>query len=74
MKIRDNFNLINTTYFQPKINMFSDYKVLTKSDMEVGISKHFSFLVSCIYFYNALPAIGVPNETHYLGNTIAFDF
>ncbi len=74
LKIRDNLSFINTTYFQPKISNFSDYRVLSQSDLKVGITKHFSFLVSYIYSYDAFPAIGVPKETHYLGNSIAFNF
>ena len=74
LKIKDNLSLINTTYFQPKINKFSDYRVLSQSDIKVGITKHFSFLISYIYSYDALPAIGVPKETHYLGNSLTFDF
>jgi len=74
LKIKDNLSLINTTYFQPKINKYSDYRLLSQSDLKVGITKHFSFLISYIYFYDAFPAIGVPKETQYLANSIAYNF
>jgi hypothetical protein len=74
LKIQDNLSLISTTYFQPKINKLSDHRVLSQSDLKIGITKHFSFLISYIYSYDAFPVIGVPNETHYLGNSLIFNF
>jgi len=74
LKIRDNLCLINASYIQPKITMFSDFRILSQSDLKISITKHFSFLLSYVYTYDAFPAAGVPKETHYLGNSLAFEF
>jgi putative salt-induced outer membrane protein YdiY len=74
LKLRDNLNLINTNYFQPRIDKFPDYRIFSQTDLKIGINKHFSFLASYIYSYDAFPPFGVPKETHYIGNSLAFDF
>jgi len=73
-KIHENLSLINTSYFQPKINDFSDFRVLSQSDLKISISKHFSFLLSYLYTYDTFPATGVPKNTHYLGNSLTYEF
>ena len=74
LKFRDNLSLINTSYFQPLINDFSDFRILTQTDLKIGITKHFAFLLSYIYTFDKVPAIGVPKETHYFGNSIIYEF
>ncbi|MEI6764624.1 MAG: DUF481 domain-containing protein [Bacteroidota bacterium] len=74
LKIKDNLSLLHTSYYQPKVNQFSDYRILSQSDLKISISKHFSFLFSYLYTYDTFPAIGVPKETHYFGNSIEVNF
>lgn len=74
LKIKDNLSLINTTYFQPRFNKFSDYRLSSQTDLKIGISKHFSFLLSYLYYLDTFPAVGVPKETHYFSNALVFDF
>jgi len=74
LKIRDNLSLINTSYFQPIINDFLDFRILTQTDLKIGITKHFSFLLSYLYTFDKFPAVGIPKETHYLGNSIIYEF
>jgi hypothetical protein len=74
LKIKDNLSLLHTSYYQPKVNQFSDYRILSQSDLKISISKHFSFLFSYLYTYDTFPAIGVPKETHYFGNSLEVTF
>lgn len=74
LKIKDNLSLINTTYFQPKFSDFSDFRLSSQTDMKIGISKHFAFKVSYVYYYDAVPAEQVPHETHALVNALSFEF
>jgi hypothetical protein len=74
LKIKDNLKLLHTSYYQPKINMFSDYRILSQSDLKIHISKHFFFFFSYMYTYDTFPAIGVPKETHYFGNSLEVNF
>ncbi len=74
LKLRSNLSLINTTYFQPKFSNFSDYRLSSQTDLKIGISKHFSFKTTYIYYFDAFPAIGAPRETQALSNSLSFDF
>jgi hypothetical protein len=74
LKIKDNLSLTNTTYFQPKFVQFSDYRLSSQTDMKIGISKHFAFTLSYLYYFDAFPAENIPKETHALQNTLSFEF
>lgn len=74
LKIKDNLSLINTTYYQPKFNDFADYRISSQTDLKIKISKHFAFITSYIYYYDAVPAENIPSETHNLQNSLTFDF
>lgn len=69
-----NLSLSNTTYYQPKFLHFGDYRISSQTDMKIDISKHLSFKLSYLYFYDAVPAEGVPRETQALNNTLGFEF
>lgn len=74
LKMSENLSLINTSYFQPKINKFSDFRILSQSDLKINISKHFSFLLSYLYTYDTFPAIGITKNTYYFGNSFTYEF
>jgi hypothetical protein len=74
LKLRDNLSIINTTYYQPKFSNFKDYRISSQTNLKIGITKHFAFEVSYIYYIDKFPALGVPNETHYFSNALVFDF
>ncbi|MCX6258147.1 MAG: DUF481 domain-containing protein [Bacteroidia bacterium] len=74
LKIQKNLSLVNTDYFQPVIRNISDYRILSQTDLKIRITRHFSFLLSYIYTYDAFPAIGVPNDTRFLDNSLIFVF
>jgi hypothetical protein len=74
LKIKDNLSVANTTYYQPRFDRFSDFRLSTQTDMKIGISKHFSFKLSYIYFYDAVPAELVTHYTHSFVNSLSFEF
>jgi len=74
LKIKNNLSLINTTYFQPKFSDFSDFRLSSQTDMKIGISKHFAFKLSYIYYYDTFPAFDVPKETLALQNALSLEF
>lgn len=73
-KMKDNFSLINTSYYQPKISDFSDFRFAAHTDMKIKISKHLAFKLSYIYTFDAEPAETIPKSTHALQNTLSFEF
>ena len=50
---------ITTTYFQPLVNEFYDYRILNQSTLKYGINKHFYISINYNHFYDRRP----PNET-----------
>jgi len=73
-KLGENASIINTTYYQPLFNNFTDYRVSSQTDMKIQFAKHFAFKVGYVYFIDKKPAEGVPRETQNFRNTISFSF
>lgn len=73
LKFLNNMNFFSTTYFQPKINEFSDYRLSSQADLKIKISRHFGFTLSYIYFYDTVPAESTPHDTHTMQNTLSFE-
>jgi hypothetical protein len=74
LKLNNQLRLTNTTYFQPRINEFADFRVSSHSSMMIKLSKHISYVVSYRYFYDKYPAPGIPNETHDFSNSLMLKF
>jgi len=73
-RLGKNISVINTTYYQPKINQFKDYRLSSQTDLKIVFSKHFAFKVSYFYFFDAFPALDAPKETQNLSNALSFEF
>lgn len=73
-KFRDNLSLINTTYYQPRFDYFSDFRISSQTDLKIKISRHFAFQVSYLYYLDKFPAFDVPGETHHFKNSLVFEF
>lgn len=74
VRIQNNLRLINTTYFQPKIANFKDHRVMSQTNLNLRISKHFTFVVSYVFGFDKFPATGIPQETHSFRNALQFRF
>jgi hypothetical protein len=74
LKLNDRLKLINTSYFQPLINDFNDFKFSSETDFEIMISKKFSYALSYSYYYDAFPPLEVPQSVYALTNKISFRF
>jgi len=55
------FTFISTTYYQPAINQFSDYRLLSQNSLIFSVSKHISFKTSLNIQYDSDPIPGIPN-------------
>jgi putative salt-induced outer membrane protein YdiY len=74
LKLKDNLSIINTTYYQPELNDFSDFRLAAYTDLKIKISKHFAFKLTHIYTYDSDPAATIPKSTHALSNTFSYEF
>ena len=70
----DRITLISTTYYQPKLNEFSDYRVSSQSSLLIKLYKTLDFKTSYTFTYNAHPAIEIPNSQYHLTSGLSYSF
>ena len=70
----ENISVISTTYYQPILKNFSDYRISNQSSLRVGMFKNVSIKVSYTFTYDVFPAIGIPNSQYDFSTGIAYSF
>lgn len=71
---KDNISIVSTTYFQPLLKQFNDFRISNDTKMVIGIIKNLGFNIGFKYLYDAFPAIGVPKEQYKLTNGLTYSF
>ena len=64
----------STTYYQPLINFWADYRITTQSLIQLNITKHLSFITSVNYFFDYNPPVGVKPSTFSINNGLRVRF
>lgn len=72
--LSDNVSLINTTYFQPLINNFNDYRISSQTNFKIKIFRKFSYTVGYTHYFDTYPPEGVVNTIYSLDNKLSFAF
>ncbi len=67
-------SIVSTTYYQPKLNQFKDYRISSQSSLLVGLFKNFSLKTSYTFTYDAFPAVGIPNSQYDFTTGVAYTF
>lgn len=70
----DNLEIISTTYFQPRINMLKDFRLLNDVDVKVKTGKRFSILIQWSLIYDKFPAGTAPNTIYNLASGFSYQF
>ena len=70
----DHVTIISTTYYQPRIDKFHDYRISSMSSLVVDLFKNFALKTSYTFTYDAFPAIGIPNSQYDLSTGITYSF
>lgn len=73
-KINDHLTIINTTYYQPRIDFFADYRLSNNLDVIFRISKRLSYVLKLEHLTDNRPLPDMPGVTYNLKNTLLFDF
>lgn len=66
--------LMSTTYFQPRLDKFSDWRILNQATFRVRASPHFSMSVRWNYLHDKFPAGTAPKTTYSFSTGIDYDF
>ncbi len=66
--------LTNTTYYQPLLHWWHDYRIATESRMEWTINTHLRFSIAFVYNFDARPPQGANPENYKLLTGVKFVF
>ncbi len=70
----DNISLTSTTYYQPKLSQFSDYRISSQSSLSVILIKKFALIITYTFTYDSFPAVGIRNSQYDFATGIAYSF
>jgi hypothetical protein len=69
-----NVSIISTTYYQPKLKDFGDYRISNQTSLLIDVFKNFAFKTSYVFIYDETPAIGIPNSQYNLESGFVYSF
>lgn len=64
----------STTFYQPNLANFNDYRIANDSAFEMVITNHFNFKVGFNLLYDTRQPIGIPDLTYILKNGLTYKF
>lgn len=64
----------STTYYQPKLNLFSDYRISSETSFSFTFFKKLALVTSFSYQLDKFPVLGIPNSQYKLENGIQYTF
>ncbi len=67
-------SIVSTSYYQPKLKSFSDYRLSSGTSLVFKIIEKLSFTTTFNYSYDALPVEGIPKTQYELTNGLLYDF
>jgi hypothetical protein len=70
----DNLEIISTTFYQPLLKKFKDYRILNESVLKAKTGKHFSLKIAYNYLNDRFPAGISPETTYELLTGLQYDF
>ena len=70
----EKISFVSTTYYQPNLKLFKDYRVSHQSYFKFEIAKNLAYKTSFSYTYDAFPVIGIPKEEIAIANGIVYRF
>ncbi|MBU2922373.1 DUF481 domain-containing protein [Winogradskyella psychrotolerans] len=70
----DNISLVSTTYYQPLLKKFSDYRISNQTSLGIKVLKNLLFKTAFTYNFDANPIIGIPKTQYELTNGIVYTF
>lgn len=69
-----NVEIISTTFYQPLLGKFSDYRILNQAVLRIKANKHFGASFNWNYLYDRFPAADVPNTTYTFTMGLDYEF
>lgn len=73
-EISEKIQILSTSYLQPNIKQFSDFKLSNESQLNFELTKNLSFTNTIEMIYDSYPANGVKEFSYRLQNGIQYNF
>ncbi len=70
----DRVDFASTTFFQPNLGNFSDYRIANDSSFELEITRHFNFKTGLNLLYDTRQPLNIPDLTYSIKNGITYKF
>ena len=70
---KENIELISTTYFQPLLKKFRDFRILNQITLGVKATQHFSLEVKWNYLHDRFPAGDAPRTTYLFATGLKYE-
>lgn len=70
----ENFTLKSTTYYQPILTLFEDYRLMEDIRLEFKITKNLTYTTSFEMIYDTRPPAGVPQLIYLVRNGLGYKF
>lgn len=71
---KDGLSLISTSYYQPKVDQFSDHRFSNESTLSIALFKNLGFSASYVFIFDAFPAVGVPRSQYRFNTGLTYSF
>lgn len=69
-----NITVVSTTYYQPKLAHFSDFRISSQTSLLIKMFEDFSFKSSYTYIYDQFPAVGIPKTQYNFSSGVVYTF
>ncbi|WP_179022381.1 DUF481 domain-containing protein [Winogradskyella forsetii] len=70
----EHISLVSTTYYQPLLKQFSDFRISNETSLGIKVLKNLLFKTTFTYNFDASPIIGIPKTQYELTNGIVYTF
>ena len=70
----ENLSIVSTTYYQPLIKQFSDFRISSEASLAFKIFENLAFRTSFSYNFDANPIANIPKTQYELTNGIIYSF
>lgn len=69
-----NLELISTTFYQPRMDKWSDYRILNQEVVQLSITQKLSLTVNWDFLYDRFPVADIPRSTYSFATGLKFAF
>lgn len=70
----ETLSVSSTTYYQPKLSDFSDFRIASETSLLFRLYRNFSFKTTYTFTFDDSPAVGIPNSQYALTSGIVYSF